>query len=198
MRKVLYRPSWQRLRVSFLQENHPNGGFTTLAGTDDNLKRLNNYIFDAFVRSGEMAAAAPYVQAECARMRQSLDEEFASRTWRGINLLNATRMGFSGMGLKGSEMDQAVEQYRNVLQDYYDPHHVMSAEASWNWEVVQFELEELWRNERYWFTKIYDSLTKRNTRAVKRRAKSGGPQVDQTRPELQTFLTLMTDINRLG
>ena len=182
--------------MSFLQENHPNGGFVTEAGTDDNLKRLNNYIFDAHTPGFEMAAAPAYVQAECVRMRTSLEEEFACRIWRGINLLNATRMGYSGMGLRGSPMDQAVEQYRNVIQDYYDPHNVQSPENSWNWDVVQFELEEMWRNERYWFTKIYASLTKRNKTAFKRRAESGGPQVDQTRPELQKFLSIMEAVNR--
>lgn len=197
MRKVLYRPSWQRLRVSFLRENHPNGGFTTLVGTDDNLKRLNNYIFDAYSSSFEMATAPEYVQTECARMKTSLQEEFACRVWRGINLLNATRMGLSGMGLEGSEMDQAVAQYRNMLQEHYDPHHVMLVENAWDWEAIQYELEELWRNERYWFSKIFASLSDRNKKAIKKRSRTGGAQVDQTRPELQKFLTLMLIVNRI-
>lgn len=195
-RKVLYRPSWQRLRVSFLSENNPFGGFTSIVGTDDNLRRLNNYIFDAFSKTNEMAAAPAYVQAECARMKMALNEEFACRVWRGINLLNATHMGFSGMGLVGSEMDKEVVAYRDVLQSYYSTSDVQRSEANWNWDVVQFELEELWRNERYWFTKIYESLTKRNKTATKRRARTGGPQVDATRPELQKFLAIMEAVNR--
>jgi hypothetical protein len=190
---VLYRPSWQRLRVSCLGVNHPNGGFTTTEGTQDNLNRLNNYLTDAAVE----LTIPEYVAQENLRMGFTDDEEFACRVWRILNLLNATRMGYSGQGQKGSPMDVAVEQYRDSIQGLYDGSTVVKATPKWNWDVVQFELEELWRNERFWFTAIYDDLSRRNKVAGKRRERAGGPQVAQTRPELQKFLSLMEAVNRV-
>ena len=193
MKKVLYRPSWQKLRVSCLAQNHPNGGFNTLEGTTDNLARLNNYIQDTM--GSDINAAPQYVQEECARMRFSLQEERACRIWRVLNLLNATRMGYSGQGKRGSEMDRAVEAYRNVVQQWYDGSTVVRVEPKWDWDVVQWELETMWREERYWFTKIWDDLSRRGKVAAKRRVgQSIG--IDKTRPELLKFLGIMETINR--
>lgn len=39
-----------------------------------------------------------------------------SRYWRVLNLLNATRMGYSGSKLEGSVQDRMVAEYRNLIQ----------------------------------------------------------------------------------
>jgi hypothetical protein len=192
MKNVLYRPSWQKLRVSFLAANHPMQGFNTEQGTDDNLKRLHNYISDAGSNPAPL-----YVQQEALRMDFSIEEEYACRVWRGLNLLNATHMGYQGQGKSGWAMDVAVIDYRNSLQEVYDGHVTLRADNKWNWDVVQFELEEMWRTERYWFTKIYDDLDRRRKVATKRRNVAGGPGVEQTRKELLRFLALMEQVNRI-
>ena len=188
-RNILYRPSWQKLRVSFLKTNHPNGGFSTPEGTSDNLKRLSNYIMDA--EGTDLAAAPAYVREEVVRMRMELQEEYACRVARAINLLNATHMGYRGTGFGSTEMDNAVVNYRNSLQEVYNGHLAQRADNNWDWDVIQFELEAMWRNERFWFTAIYSDLDKRRKTAFKRR-----PDAAQTRPELHKFLDMMEGINR--
>jgi hypothetical protein len=43
----------------------------------------------------------------------------ASKFWRVLNLLNATRMGYSGQGKEGSEEDKIVQYYRDGIQRFY-------------------------------------------------------------------------------
>ena len=194
MKSVIYRPSWQKLRVSFLAGNHSMGGFTTEAGTQDNLQRLDNYIADANPETD----IAQYVFEECTRMKWVPAEEWAVRVYRGLNLLNATRMGYSGQGLANSPMDMAVRQYRDYIQESYDGSLVVKLDARWDWDVIQFELEELWRRENFWFLKIYADLSRRRKVGGRRREAAVGDvdDVENTRPELLKFLRFMDAINR--
>lgn len=189
MKSVLYRPSWQKLRVSCLAQNHPQGGFNTNEGTQDNLMRLNNYIGDA-------ASLVEGVKQENLRMGFTQEEEYACRIWRVLNLLNAVRMGYHGIGRVGTPGDEAVRKYRDSVQLQHDGGRVVTAENKWNWDVVQTELEELWVVERVWFTRVYNDLNRRRKVATNRRKKVGTNDVDATRPELIKFLTLMEEINR--
>lgn len=197
MKSVLYRPSWQRLRVSCLSKNNALGGFTTTTGTTDNLNRLNNYIEDANPTNPSNGIETPaYVTQECVRMKFTLEQEYACRVWRVLNMMNATHMGFSGQGLKGSPMDRAVVEFRDLIQPGYNGNVVDRATTKWDWDVVQFELEELWRNERYWFDAIWDDLYRRQKVATKRRRKEGD-LVTNTRPELIRFVDIMERVNRI-
>lgn len=196
MRSVLYRPSWQKLRVSFLAGNHPNQGFLTVAGTDDNLQRLNNYIQDADPKLHMTPQSIPeYVTQEIARMHETLEGEHAARIWRGLNLLNAVRMGFRGQGKANSPEDTTVGEYRDKLSALHNGHEVMKIENSWNWDVVRFEYEEMRRQERYWFTKIHQDLRRRGKVAHKRRSNAGGATVEDTRPELIRVVQMLDEIN---
>lgn len=196
MRDVLYRPSWQKLRVSFLAQNHPNFGFNTEAGTHDNLQRLNNYIQDADPRLHVTPQSIPeYVNVENIRMGLTLEEEYACRVWRALNLLNAVRMGYTGQGKVGTPMDVAVADYRDKLSDLHNGSAVMRAENGWRMEIVQFEFEDMWRRERYWFTRIHQDLKRRSKVATKRRSRTGGPSAEDTRPELIRVVRMLDAIN---
>jgi len=167
---VLYDVEWQKMRVSFLNVNHRSGGFTTLAGTDDNLTRLDQYIY-----------AVPTDSVE-----------FALRVWRGLNLLNATRMGLSGQGFANGEIDNAVKVYRDGLQNLYNPHVIVQASRDWNWDKVLQDLYTCYREEPYWFKAIYDDLKRRKNVTSKKR------QGDlSNRPDLLKFLSLMEQV-RIG
>lgn len=179
-RKVLYDVRWQKMRVSFLGAHHASGGFTTPAGTLDNLQRMNQYLSDP--------AAYEPLDASC----NNYDEAYACRVWRCLNLLNATRMGYQGQGKAGSEMDEAVRTYRDRLQDQHNPHVLNRVDARWSWEVIHVDLELLWRNERYWFKAIHDDLKRRKRTTEKKR------EGDLShRNELVTFLNLMEQVNIL-
>jgi hypothetical protein len=177
---VLYDVWWQKMRCSCLAAHHQNGGFTTGAGTLDNLQRLNQYLSPESVDLHR----PPNVSAE---------EEKACRVWRVLNLLNATRMGYQGMNLGGSEMDQAVQQYRDQLQPQYNGSLVARVDDKWDWNFVQTDLEALWRNERYWFKAIWDDLSRR--RKVTNRKREGDLS---HRGELVRFLDMMEQVGGLG
>lgn len=184
---VLYRPSWQRLRVSFLSTNHPEGGFTTIAGTNDNLKRLDNYLHD-----GNPEHVADWTKAENLRMGFTDEEEYACRIWRALNLLNAVRMGYSGQMKRGSDHDEAVRQYRDSIQPLYNGNVVVIATRDWKWDVVQYELETMWREDRFWFTAIYTDLRARAYRAGRKR------DITSTRGDLLHMIEIMDAVNRHG
>lgn len=90
---ALYDVAWQAMRVSFL------GKWNTPEGAADNLARLIKYIEHAHNGTD--------------------GDEVLSRLWRGLNLLNAVRMGYSGQGLTGSDMDQSVVRVRNMISKFY-------------------------------------------------------------------------------
>ena len=188
---VLYRPSWQRLRVSCIANNNAYNGFTTLAGTQDNCARLENYVNDARPHS-----LAEYTKTENDAMKLTAEEELASRVYRVYNLLTATRMGYSGMHLTGSDLDRVVVQFRDSLVDDYSAGLVDKAAAKWNWDVAQYELETMWREDNYWFEAIYRDLGRRvYVAARKRRRDTGGVNdTDQTRAELLRFVGMMDAI----
>ena len=107
-------------------------------------------------------------------------------------------MGYSGQGLANSPMDMAVRQYRDYIQESYDGSLVVKLDARWDWDVIQFELEELWRRENFWFLKIYADLSRRRKVGGRRREAAVGDvdDVENTRPELLKFLRFMDAINR--
>lgn len=201
--KILYRPSWQRLRVSFLAANHPMGGFNTVDGTANNLKRLSNYLADAGFNDDKRVAL--WTQIENGRFNYDPDTELALRLYRAINLLNATRMGYSGQNKSSTQQDLAVKQYRNSLQPHYDSHTAMLAEDRFinartgfnGWDVVQYELETMWREDRYWFTAIHKDLAARAYRADRKQkgGKGSTRSIQETRPDLLTFIDICDKIN---
>jgi hypothetical protein len=173
MRQVLYDVAWQKLRVSFLRSYQPSelGGWTTVAGTNDNLNRLDDYIFaDPNTTSVEEA-----------------DMQLAARVYRGLNLLNATRMGYVGQGLLNSAQDNEVRKYRNSLQALHGSlmPYLEAVNDTWDWDRVAEDLAYLWKEERYWFWAIHNDLVKRKKATLKRR------ETMQTRPELDKFIELM-------
>lgn len=192
IKRVLYRPSWQKLRVSCLAENNQLGGFNTDVGTQDNLQRLNNYLIDA----SDVNNVPDYVAQENLRMNITLEQEYACRVWRVLNMLNAVRMGYQGQRKGGSPMDVAVGEFRDAIQPQHQGGLVAQAEDRWNWEVVQAELEDMWISERIWFTRIYSDLNRRRKVATKRRWRAGVDDVTETRTELVHFMAIADEINR--
>ena len=190
MKNIIYRPSWQKLRVSFLSSNHPNGGFTTETGTQDNLERLTNYINDA-------TTGAQYTVEENTRMGFTMEEEYACRIYRAINLLNATWMGFGGTGTRHTPAGSLVNNYRQGITDLYNGSLAVKADRKWDWDVVQFELEELWRKDIFWFQRVYNDLNRRGKVGARRRREATGDasDVENTRPQLIKFLQIMDTIN---
>jgi hypothetical protein len=187
MRGVLYDAAWQKLRVSCLSQNHRAGGFSTAAGTQDNLNRLNQYLDPTSIKQAfDAGAVNPAVK--------TLDEEYRCRIWRVLNLLNATRMGFRGQGKAGIAEDQAVGQYRDSIMEQHMGGVVSSVDDRWDWQRVKEDLEVMWRNDRFWFTAIYKDLVNRTQRAGRRAQR--GTQVN--RPELQQFVQLLEEVNLQG
>lgn len=158
---LLYDTEWQRLRVSCLKEHHAQGGWTTVEGTRDNLKRL-----DAYVQAAERGSAEEQV-----------------RMWRVINLLNATRMGYSGQGLQASGMDVRVFEARNYYQQRY-----IGKEAWDDIDLTTFgarQVKALRTLPQYWFSAIYTNLSTRR----KLHADS------KYRDELSWYLDLMDQVS---
>lgn len=152
-KRVLYDPEWQSLRVSLLARNNRAGGFATLEGTKSNLVRLTAYL-------------------EAAESEQ----EEINRLWRILNLLNATRMGFSGQKQTGTPKDKAVQTFRDAVQKKYNAHTAKgkSIKASDETTVTQ-GLQRLPKAQRQ---KILQDLTKRQ--------KQSG--FSEARPELHKFV----------
>lgn len=95
---VLYNIPWQRLRVSTLKKyQHPAlGGWTTLEGTEANIKNLNEYLENA-----------------------SSDEEKYVRSWRILNMLDAIRMGHHGQQTQLTPPDERVVKYAAVIRNLH-------------------------------------------------------------------------------
>lgn len=177
MDKVLYRPSWQKLRVSTLKEHNPYGGMTTEAGANDALSRMENYITD-------VQAEAPYVLEECKAMNISLVQEAACRVYRVNSFLSSTINGLSGTSMPGY-LD-SLRSYQHNLTPIINVHAVQQVEDGWNWNVVRTELTDMWIAERMWFLIIREDMQQRIV------------EKNQTAPSMLMFTSIMDEINRIG
>jgi hypothetical protein len=181
MRELLYRPSWQRLRVSFLSANRNDGGWTTALGTRRNIESLEAYV----TGSGDELEG---LVAEATAMQYTTTHEHSARLYRTINCLNAVRMGNSGQGQKGSEHDLVVLDYRNTLQSRQTINYhrdLVQAAVRWDWSVVKKELQDLYDlgDMHSMFDEIEINLLQRA------KAKDA-----TKRKELFTFLLLMKEV----
>lgn len=170
---VNYRPSWQRLRCSTLREFNPYGGMLTPDGATDAVSRMTNYINDSVVD-----------EIENVRMSFTTDEEHACRVRRVYSFLQATVNGLvSQPGLNHIGM---VREHMLSLQPQIDLALVQKAANKWNWDVVRFELETMWREDRMWYVVIYNDM--------KERLEEKG----KTAPSMMHFIGLMNEVNSLG
>jgi len=186
VRALLYRPSWQALRVSFLKENRNDGGWTTATGTEANLYRLVDYVSLNAETVDEFAL-------EAKSMGYGVRQEEAVRLYRAINCLNAVRMGNSGQGDAGSSRDQVVLEVRDSFQRMQTPRYhefLTYASVRWDWRVVKQELQVEYDkgNMHGRFDEIYKSLESRSRKSLHM----------ATRPELRTFLSLMDEVRNSG
>ena len=158
---ILYDVNWQRLRVSLL------GKFVTPEGMKDNLNRLDQYIKEA-----------------------SDPQETFHRLWRAVNLLNAVRMGFSGMDLYGSKQDKFLLIQRAVWAQQYKAMQKRGfTHKALNWVDVKDNLKELHRVDPDQFNLIRKNLVQRTKQGIK---KAGSLDY---RSELVKFLSIMNEIN---
>ena len=148
---VIFRPSWQVMRVSCLKENNPYGGMLTPTGADDALNRLNNYILAA-------TQSSPELIAENTRMQLSNEEEYSCRIYRVANFLQATVNGLVGLNLPHVA---DIQQYETKLVPLINRSLVTKVANKWNWDVVRFELEDIWIKERSWFMAILVDMEER-------------------------------------
>jgi hypothetical protein len=91
-KQILYDVEWQILRTQLLAKNNIKGGWASIEGASNNLKRLNDYL-------GQKLTLA--------------------RVWRVLNLLDAVRMGYSGQQRIGSFQDNQVKKEREKLSRLY-------------------------------------------------------------------------------
>jgi hypothetical protein len=172
VKNVLYDVEWQALRVSLLATNAKGsaneGGFATVPGTQKNLEMLNKYFIDGASVS---------------------TDEAALRVWRILNLLNATRMGYSGQGRKGSTQDVLVQKFRDRIQEFYDGSRVSKLANNWDWDKVAMDLSDLKRSNRTSFDAIYRDVKKR---AVGNEARGGDNLAN--RADLLKFIGLMEEV----
>ena len=183
MEVVNYRPSWQKLRCSTLALYNPYGGITTAAGADDAVKRFENYIEDA--NPAKQLGPDDYVALEITRMKITQEEEYSCRLFRVANYLRA-----SINGLSSQEIYEPITQVLRVEYDkVYESinlHHVQRVSDNWNWEPIKVEMEKIWREERYWFTAIYDDMQER----IKEKKKTGD--------DMFKFIAILDEINRMS
>ena len=159
-RNILYNVKWQKLRVSLL------GKFVSEKGMQKNLLKLNEYLNET-----------------------SDSSEKICRLYRVINLLNGTRMGFSGMGLYNTPQDKKLVAYREILQKEYTELKNNGVKfKEHNWCETYKDLVKLFENDPKAFKIIKDNLEFRKNMTLKKR------QDLATRPELQLFLNQMTII----
>ena len=177
MDRVLYRPSWQKLRISCIQDFNPFRGFQTVDGTTDNLNRLNNYINDASPYKSE--GAAKYAADEAYSMSVSLETEYNVRIYRVWNFIHSVINGLASLHLQ--HMPQITSFY-DALNMMVNTAPVVEMANNWNWGVVDNELKIMWINERVWFTRIYDDMKQRVV------------EKDQTGADMLHFKSLMDAI----
>lgn len=111
---TLYDVQWQALRVSLLTR------WVTVNGTYENLKKLDLYV----TNSGELYSS-----------------EYCSRLWRVLNLLNATRRAFHGLGLVGTIQDEAIIRFRDKISKEYEKVRKMLVDYA---DVTEQDVKEGW------------------------------------------------------
>lgn len=178
MRELLYRPSWQALRVSFLKEHRDDGGWTTMEGTRSNLVKIIAYVH----------GVEPFYtcESESASMGYKVEHEYDARLYRAINCLNAVRMGYSGAGTSGSDPDYFVLDTRDKLQKMQTVNYhryLTYASKRWDWRVVKTELRQMVDATPSDFQNIQKNLITRTKGKDMR-----------NRPELETFLRIMEEV----
>ena len=178
---ISYRPSWQKLRCSTLTESNPYGGMLTPDGATDAINRMTNYINDARPTSNY---PPEYVSEELARMNITLEEEHACRVYRVYTFLQATVNGL--ISQPGLNHMQAIKQTAAKLRGQINMPAVQRAANKWNWEVVRFELETLWREDRMWFIEIYNDMKERYQEKGK------------DSPQMLKFIGMMNQVNSIG
>lgn len=176
MDNVLYRASWQKLRVSTLGQHNPYGGMTTVEGADDALYRFQNYINDVTIH-------APYVVDECRSMQVTFDVEKATRIYRVHNFLTSTVNGLISQPNMIHMED--VKEYNDSLAEELNLSQVTTMSNNWDWSVVKTELEILWIDERYWFIAIADDMQERIV------------EKDKTNDDMMYFVNIMNGINNV-
>lgn len=176
---VNYRPSWQRLRCSTLKEHNPYGGMATVDGSTDAIMRMWNYINDATPQVN-----AQYTQEEISRANTTLDVEHACRVYRVYQFLQATVNGLASQ--RGLAHLNDIRAHIKQLQSQVDLSLVTKAANSWNWQFVQYELEQMFISERYWFIAIRDDMTERVV------------EKNKTGTEMTTFIAIMDEVNRIA
>lgn len=180
---INYRPGWQRLRVSTLAVNNPYGGMTTPDGAMDAIARMQNYIADTVVDSG---AVPGYVIDEVERMRNTVEEEHAARVYRVYRFLTATINGLRQWAVVDESNIRKIRETALLLQPQINLKLAQKAADYWNWNVVRYELETMWRQERYWFTAIEADMKER----VQEKGKSAKNMLD--------FIGIIEEVNHLG
>ena len=180
---INYRPSWQKLRVSTLAEYNPYGGMSSFDGAVDGINRMFNYIMDS--DPSKQLPENSYVGGEITRMRTTQVEEYYARVYRVNRFLVAAINGMSRNPTKAAVLEKLNEAH-GIVEPHVSLKHVDSYAAKWNWDVVRFELEELWRQERRWFIAIQDDMRERVV------------EKDKQADEMMTFIAIMREVNSLG
>lgn len=170
MRSVLYEFDWQKIRVQCLRKHNFKGGWTTKEGVEHNLKSLDQYL----------------MWSEMSGTEESL------RTYRVVNLLNATRMGYSGQRWGASQdekdlinsLDDLVCEFRDETQNSprYNRQAVVDAGFNWDWNEVVEGVRKGLENDPGWFDAIYADLTRRVGKKT---------DIKATRDELHRFIAIM-------
>lgn len=157
---ILYDVDWQKLRVSLL------GKFVTPKGMIENLHKLNHYIKTA-----------------------DTPQEKFHRLWRVINLLNAVRMGFSGMDLFGTKQDKLLLLQRAAWTQLYKNMQKQGFEHKpLDWYKVKSDLSKLLATDPTAFNNLRRNLVQRTKQGIK---KAGSLDY---RKELVNFLNVMNEI----
>ena len=180
---INYRPSWQKLRVSTLAEYNPYGGMSMYDGAKDGIARMLNYINDA--DPSKQLPEDSYVAGEITRMRTTQVEEYYARVYRVNRFLVAAHNGMSRIQNKADVLD-LITSAISMVEPHINLKAADSYAAKWDWDVVRFELEELWRQERGWFIAIQDDMRERVV------------EKDKQADEMMTFIAIMKEVNSLG
>lgn len=166
-KSCLYDVEWQQLRCEMLATNNTYGGFGPFDGVTINIGRCEEYLKEDGIE---------------------LQDRF-HRTWRILNLMNATLLGF-GNAKRGSQAYDLVVKYRDEVSGYYKG---MQAQGyvfkQWDWAAVNVDLHALYLNELWAFNMIARNLAGRVKTAHRKQAAGTGGM--QYRGELQRFLDMM-------
>lgn len=158
-----------------MREHNPYGGMLTPDGATDAINRMTNYINDA---SGAVT------DVENVRMQLTTEEEHACRVYRVYSFLQATVNGL--ISQPGLTHMQQVRAHMDTLQPQIDMALVQKAANKWNWEVVRFELESMWREDRMWYMIIYADMKERLE------------EKNKMAPAMLQFIGIMNEVNSLG